>query len=571
MLTTLTENSRAVPDPETTEQSTPSLPDLYRTLSELIPNPEAFFDDLIRFESGPNHVTVRASHLAEPLISIREVANPIAESKTSSSAKTENNDDSSATATFGILEAKFAPTTGSNVSEMLINEFKAAMLHQTSSLLQKNAEAAKLQPLNPQQWEEPAHAQKLLTAATCVFYAASIAESLIDYIDELANDIESETESLLRPPVIKLLEESRPNKQFNTATDQQPEQPAALEFTSRRTGTTITQYNKTALMLACSPETMAANAGAAPWILAQHTTGQHPNHQGQFIGQERAYAMALGVSARGWTRMTKMEPDVTRTIINYCTDLEEAASIINWLTSQNQQLTTTNVVELLMRQDVKTALSSPTKSLYEQNTRRVATLAIRYDTTSPNSHKKQRQIGEQLTDALTYASYVTALNKKVAATTWGGITKAVKRWHRQMDQDKTKSEWDDIIKANNGIIRSWEPLIERFEHLDVKTVELTDENMLLEEALDMNHCVHLYGAKAKQGIVRIFSLHDQADRRATVSIFLTNGLWKVEQTKCRWNHPAPQIMQDCASELATTCNQNTHDGMNESSERKAAQ
>ena len=569
MLTTLTGNSQAVPNTETAERPIPSLPDLYQMLSELIPNPEEFFGNLIRLESGPDYVTVTAPHLTEPLISIREVVNPLAEDKTSPNINTNN--DSPTSAPFGILEARFAPTTKGNLREMLNNEFKAAMLQQTSRLLQQTVEAAKLQPLEPQQWEEPAHAKKLLTAATCTFYAASIAESLNDYIDELANDIESETESILKPPVIKLLEESCPNKQFDSTDNQQPDETDILEFTSGHTGTTITQYNKTALMLACSPETMEANAGAAPWILAQQITGQHPNHQGQFIGDERAYAMALGMNARGWTRMTKMEPNVTRTIINYCTDLQEAASIINWLTSQSQQVTTPNLVELLMRQDVRIALSRPTESLKEQNIRKVATLAIRSDTTSPNSYEKQREIRQQFTDTITYASYMTALNKKVTATTWGGITKAVKRWHHQMNQNKTKQEWDDIIKANNGTIRSWEPIIERFQHLDVTAVELTDEAMLLEEALDMSHCIHLYGAKAEQGIVRIFSLHDQENRRATVSIFQSNGLWKVEQTRCRGNHAAPQMMQDCASELATTCNRNARDSVNESSERKAVQ
>ena len=571
MLKTLTENSRAMPDAETAEQFKPSLPNLYRTLSELIENPEEFFEDLIQSESGPDHVTVRAPHLAEPLITIREVANPIAGAKTSSSANTGNNDDSSASTKFGMLEAKLAPTTESNLREMLNKEFKAAMLHQTISLLNKTAEEAKLQPLDPQQWEKPAHAKKLLTAVMCVFYAAGITESLEDYIDELANHINSDTESLLRTAVIQLMDNSCPNKQFNSATGQQIDEPDVLAFTTQHTRTTINQYNKTALMLACSPETMEANAGAAPWMLAQHTNGQHPNHQGQFISQERACAIALGMNARSWTRMTKMDPHVTRTIINYCTDLEEATSIINWMTAQNRELPTPFMTELLIRKDIRKAISSPTESLHEQNIRRVATLAIRCDTTSPNSYEKQREMRQQFTDATTYASHVTSLNKKITATTWGGIIKAVKRWHRQMDRDKTKQEWDAIIKANNGTIRSWKPIIGRFDHLDVTAVELTDETMLLEEALGMNHCVHLYGAKAQQGIVRVFSLHDQEDRRATVSIFQTNGLWKVEQTRCSGNHQAPQIMHDCARELAAACNQNAHDGADESNERKATQ
>ena len=159
---------------------------------------------------------------------------------------------------------------------------------------------------------------------------------------------------------------------------------------------------------------------------------------------------------------------------------------------------------------------------------------------------------------------MSALNRRVTATTWEGVVKAVKRWRRRMDRDKTRGEWDKIIEANNGTIRNWGPIMEGFEHPDVTVVELTDETMLLEEALDMNHCVHLYGERAERGIVRIFSLRGQADRRATASILLTNGLWKVEQTRCAGNHPAQQMMRDCADALAAACNQNAQGGVNES-------
>ena len=556
MTTTLPNAGTTLPDTPKPDHFNPSLPELYRILSELIENPHEFFDNLIQLESEPDRVTVRADNLPSPLISITELDNPLHDAKPRSTSDSQHSSeqDTSEPTPPGPLEETYAPSTATSIRQMITDEFKVAMLHQTRILLEQAAEAATIPPLEPSQWDDPTYTKKLLTAATCVFYAADIAESLEQYTDQLSDDVESQIESLLRLPVMDILNRVCPNKAFPETTEQ-PTEPPTFEFTSRRAGTTINQYNKATLFLACSPETFDANIGAAPWIVAQNTPNDRPSHQGQFIGQQRAYAISLGMTPRSWARMTKMEPHTTRAIINCCADLQEAAHIINWTTAQGQQLHTPYIVELIARQDVRGALSSSKESLHDLNITRIATLAIRRKIPSPHSHEDSRQTRQNVTDALTYAYHTTTLNQEVTATTWGGVIKAVNRWHRKMDRDKTQSEWTSIVKANNGLIRSWEPIIQEFEHADIKAVELTDEAMLLKEALDMNHCVHLYGAKAEEGLVRIFSLLDEADKRATVSVYLSNGTWKVDQTRGSANHPAPQNMQDCALALAAACNQ----------------
>ena len=92
-------------------------------------------------------------------------------------------------------------------------------------------------------------------------------------------------------------------------------------------------------------------------------------------------------------------------------------------------------------------------------------------------------------------------------------------------------------------------------HEALKMTELTDESMLLHEALKMTHCVHLYGSRAQQGTIRIFSLTQESGNRATASIILRNGLWQQEQTRGKRNHPTTDAMRECTLALAQACNQ----------------
>ena len=338
----------------------------------------------------------------------------------------------------------------------------------------------------------------------------------------------------------------------NCPTRSGPEDPRESPF--QRTQATISQYNKATLLLACSTETLAANAGAVPWILAQPEAEEAPNHQGQFMGSERAAAMRQGMTALGWNAMTHMEPHTTRGVINQCLDLTEAAGIVNWLAGLGQKPSSSTLTEILNRPDLRVKLRQQPENLQQENAGRAAALAIRGTACNTPATRTGRQERQNVADALTYAHVLAMEGRRVTATTFGGLIKAVNRWHAQLNREKTREQWENIVAANGGVVRRWQPVMEHFHHQEVTATELTDEAMLLAEALELDHCVHLYGPRSERGTVRIFSLSDQSGGRATTSITMQHGTWQVEQTRIRANHPAPEAMRECARELVAACN-----------------
>ena len=559
----------------------PKLPDLYQMLSELIENPREFFDSLIQVETKDNNLSVRAWGIPDPMISLRDIPNPISQTGRDSFPATPEENQPICPPVFPPvfpIELSLTPINPEKVNsrevstkEILAEHFDAALIHRTKEILNHSPS---------QEWDETARIKDLLTAAKCVFYASNItsdielaprgvsadlypiSESLDFYIETLDDHLKKEMQKKLNPQVINLLDQSAPSPGFRpsrkeTADEFDPEITQIMIPNIRWMGITIGQYNKAALILSCSKETQNANAGAIPFILAQETSHQGISHQGEFIGRERAQAMQHGMTAHGWKKMTHMDPNLTLSIIYYSNDLQEAAGIINWLPHQGEKIDETSLSQMMQHADIREKLSRPPENLGDLNMGRVAALTITHKQ-SPQQEQNAQQKQEtrsQIADALTYTQRMTLDGTKVTATTWGGMLKAIHQWHQRMNQEETRQQWTDIVNANGGKIRSWEPTIGEFKHQDVTATELTDETMLLHEALNMSHCIHLYGSRAQQGTIRIFSLTQESGNRATASIILRNGLWQQEQTRGKRNHPTTDAMRECTLALAQACNQ----------------
>ena len=555
---------------ETTSQKQksprPELPELYRILSELIENPREFFDSLIQVETTNNNLSVRAWGIPDPVISLRDIPNPISQTgRDSFPATPEENQP-----VFPI-ELSLTPINPEKVNsrevttkEILAKHFEAALIQRTKEILGHGPS---------QEWDEPPRIKDLLTAAKCIFYASDItsdieiahrvsadlfpiSESLDVYIETLDDHLQKEMQKKLNPQVINLLDQSAPSPGFRpsrkeTADETRPEITHIMIPNIRVMGITIGQYNKAAMVLSCSKETRSANAGAIPFILAQQTSHQGISHQGEFIGRERAHAMQHGMTAHAWKKMTHIDPNFTLSIIHCSNDLEEAAGIINWLTHQGEKINESNFSQMMQYSDIREKLSHPPRNLGDLNMGKVAALAI----TQEQSAQQEQETRRQIADAVAYAQRMTLDGRKVTAATWGGMLKAIHQWHQRMNREEIRQQWTDIVNNNGGKIRSWEPAIGEFKHQDVTATELTDESMLLHEALEMNHCVHLYGSRAQQGTIRIFSLTQESGNRATASIILRNGLWRQEQTRGRRNHPTTDAMRECTLALAQACNQ----------------
>lgn len=532
----------------------PGLPELYRMLSELIENPEEFFDSLIQVETRNSNLIVKAWHIPDPVISLRDIPNPIAQAGTDRFPATPEEDEPACPMELCLIPANPGEvgTKETRTEELLAGHFEAALIHRTKEILGHDPS---------RQWEEPAIIKNLLTAAKCVFYASRISESVENYIEDLDRYIQKKMEKRLNPQAISFLAQSAPSRGFKSSRKETPEEthPDKILYTMDihmgEIGTTIGQYNKAALVLGCSKDTLRANAGAVPFILAQELSHQKVTDQGKFIGRERAQAMRHGMTAHGWKGMTHMNPKLTQSIIQWCTDLEEAAGLINWLAHQGEKIEESRLYQMMQYPDIREKLSRSPKNLGDLNTGRVATLIIEHKETRIQKAQQEQETRHQITDAVTYAQSMTLEGKEITATTWGGILKAIHQWHDRINKEVTRQQWTDIVNKNSGKIRRWEPALDQFQHQDVTATELTNERMLLDEALEMNHCIHLYGSRAEQGTVRIFSLTQESGKRATASIILRNGLWQQEQTMGRSNHPTTNAMRECTLALAEACNQ----------------
>ena len=549
-----TENPETGPTPKA-----PTLPELYRLLSTLIQDPGEFFDGLIEINAIPGAVTVTPWHRDQPAIDLRELPNPMASTERSGSHGPEEAGPEEAQAgplEMSIIQTRTDNAEQSSVREILEQEFETAMLHRTKHLLRAEAQDGRAAPPDDRQWDQPNCASILLAAIKCVFYASHESVNIDEHIDALEEDMQAQMEDMLRPSVLEMLSVNCPVSGFTGSGPQ----GAAEEGLFQRTKTTISQYNKATLLLACSTETIGTNAGAVPWMLDQPEADETPHHQGQLMGSERAAAMRQGMTAPGWTAMTHMDPSTTRAIINQCSDLTETVGIINWLAGLGQKPHTSTLVGLLDRPDLRVKLSQPPKTLQDENVRRAAALAIRHTERNTPGARETQQERQSVADALTYAQVLAMEDRKVTATTFGGLTKAVNRWHAQLNREKTRKQWESNVAANGGVVRKWQPVMGHFNHQEVTATELTDEVMLLDEALELDHCVYLYGPRTERGTVRIFSLSDQSGGRATTSIAMSEGTWHLEQTRARANHPAPEAMRECARELVAACN--AGDGQN---------
>ena len=540
---------------ETETAQTPSvrdLPALYRFLTSLIPEPEQFFHGLVQIQEGPLEVTAARRHTGHPAIRLTQLPHPM-DRECTGAAGGPGEEPNTRHRTPGPLHLSVATKSGSvpDMEETLEREFEAAMLEAAKQMLQGEAQAGLITREDARLWNEPDKEGTLLAAAKCVFYASTDTGTIADHVDYLYTELKEAISDMLCRQVLDMLGTTCPV----TRTGNQGEETAE-DVQIPQIGITTRQYNKATLLMACSPECNAANSGAIPWVLAQPDVGVPPSHQGQFLGAERATAMAQGMTARGWTAMTRMSPDITRMVINQCSGLAEAAGIINWLAGLAQALDRTGLGEILNRQDVRARLSEPGDTLADRNIRRAAALAVSRTAanTSGASARTERDRRHDIADSLTYAQAMAVDGSAVTATSYGGLTKAVRRWHTKLNRDKIREQWQHLVNANGGTVRSWEPVLRYFEHQGVTATELTSEDMLLEEALELDHCVHLYGARSEGGSVRIFALRAPGGSRATAAITLSNGAWKVEQTRTRANHQAPEEMQACARQLARVCN-----------------
>ena len=520
----------------------PILPHLYRTLSALIPEPEKLMHQLIQLKHAHGFIVLQDIYGGDPILTFGGVPNPLW--KVGS-----NIPQPPGPLSMTIRPEPEEDEEPENLGALIAHHFNAVLLVKTREILRQAGEDA-IQP-GMQDWDRPEYTQDILKAVRCVIHAATGLDQIQSHMEYLERELQRAMSDMMDERVLEIAQKRPIPISFERIGDRSKTTPDRL-FKDHQT--TLSGYNKATLLFACSPGVLDANSGAIPWMLAQPISQENYIHEGQFIGAERLTAMEYGISPRGWTKMTSMDEEITQDVLHYSRNPWDASGTINWLATLNQKIDCRQLTEILLGIGSGTKLTPEPGDLREENLKKVARLAIGHERPKKESHTESRRARENITDAMTYAHQAATEGSQITAKTWNGLTKAVHRWHERMNEQKTRGEWERMVSANEGKIRSWEPLLRLWEDEEMTATELTDEYMLLEEALEMKHCVHLYGQSAEKGEVRVFAIQSKEGERATTSMVRRNGNWTQAQTRGYKNHPVSTNIQEWARKMVSTCN-----------------
>ena len=121
-----------------------------------------------------------------------------------------------------------------------------------------------------------------------------------------------------------------------------------------------------------------------------------------------------------------------------------------------------------------------------------------------------------------------------------------------MNELTTEQRVRDILRTREPL--EWTSLLPQTDIGDITASPLTTELQLIQEGIDMRHCVGHYGPRCAQGSSRLFSLQKLGDTIATAEISLLDDTWKPAQVRGRLNSPAPPEAARAATSLAHAYN-----------------
>ena len=147
-------------------------------------------------------------------------------------------------------------------------------------------------------------------------------------------------------------------------------------------------------------------------------------------------------------------------------------------------------------------------------------------------------------------------DEDVTATTMGGLRKAAEAWHRHMNHVEAAANVRKRIERDQGWHRAWNILIDEITRSDREGVQiiarpLPDELQLLDEGINMSHCVATYDGSCSTGRSRIFSIRRDEERLATTELSNQAGRWRAVQTRGYRNGQVPEHIKTITTDLAS--------------------
>lgn len=109
---------------------------------------------------------------------------------------------------------------------------------------------------------------------------------------------------------------------------------------------------------------------------------------------------------------------------------------------------------------------------------------------------------------------------------------------RTQEKSQIASGFEDQRHNKMKRQRAWDSLVETYESEigQFNVIPLTSSSALLEEGIEMFHCVGKYDRACHQGLKRVFSIRDRHDERAaTLALIFRDDNWQIEQIKGNGN------------------------------------
>ena len=301
-----------------------------------------------------------------------------------------------------------------------------------------------------------------------------------------------------------------------------------------------------------------SNPGAVIWLFAFCRYQGPVNHPGQLIAAARSHLERSGLEHRNWRAAARLPESVMRAVTERPWP-ETSAAVLN-AAAESGCVPSFQAVRaaymVIGRQRPPREQDEHLREDWRRNVRRAMALAFRGE--AQNGPAPARGLTaavdyvSRFREAADYAGAMAHQGRDVTSTTWGGLCKAARRWHREMTEEMLRDQWARLMIQREGRIQAWTSLLGETSAGagNLNAVPVTSEYGLYQESIAMGHCVFSYGDRCGAGVSRIFSLRRKGERIATGEIVQMPGGWTVSQVRSHGNRQAAEDAHAAMREIA---------------------
>ena len=227
-----------------------------------------------------------------------------------------------------------------------------------------------------------------------------------------------------------------------------------------------------------------SNPGAVIWLFAFCRYQGPVNHPGQVIAAARSHLEQNGLEPRNWRAATRLRESVMKAATEWPWP-ETTAARLNAVAESGcvPSLQAVRAVNMVIgRQRSPREQDEQLREDWRRNVRRAMALAFQGE--AQNGPAPARG----LTAAADYAGALARGGRELSSTTWGGLSKAARRWRREMTEEMLRDQWAQLMTQREGRIQAWTSLFGETRTKSLAAVPITSEYGLYQESIAMGPC-----------------------------------------------------------------------------------